>query len=92
MYQETNKSHRLCNQLLKQIKPTSKVFRTIDCVSGYHQVTVDDASADLLVIATPSGRYRIKVLAQGVSSASDIFNIVTDGNTRMDANMVKNMV
>ena len=31
------------------------------------------------------------MLAQGASSASDIFNIVADGNTRMDANVIKNM-
>ena len=45
----------------------------------------------MLVIATPTGRFRMKVLAQGVSSASDIFNIVTDGSTRLDRNVVKNM-
>ena len=72
------------NQLLRQIKPTSKFFCTIDCVSGYHQIAVDDASSDLLVKATPSRRYRMKVLAnaQGVTSASEVFNIFTDGNTR----------
>ena len=64
--------------------PVLKFFCTIDCVSGYHQIAVDDASSDLLVKATPSRRYRMKVLAhaQGVTSASDVFNIFTDGNTR----------
>ena len=60
-------------------------------VSGYHQCPVDEATSDLLVIATPSGRYRLKVLAQGVSSASNIFHIVTDGSTRLDSNVIKNM-
>ena len=43
------------------------------------------------MIATPAGQFRMKVLAQGVSSASDIFNIVTDSSTRLDSNVVKNM-
>ena len=69
------------NQLLRQIKSTSRFFCTIDMVSGYHQCAVDDASSDLVVIENNSGRYRLKVLAQGVSSASDVFNIVTDRST-----------
>ena len=60
-------------------------------MSGYHQIPVCDSTSDLLVIATPAGRFRMKVLAQGVSSASDIFNIVTDSSTRLDSNVVKNM-
>ena len=63
------------NELLRQIKPTSEFFCTIDSVSGYYQVAVGDASTDLLVIATPLR----KVQDEG---ASDIFNIVTaDGRT-----------
>ena len=50
-----------------------------------------DSTSDFLVIATPAGRLRMKVLAQGVTSASDIFNIVTDSSTRLDSNVVKNM-
>ena len=49
------------NQLLQQKRPTSKFFATLDCTSGYHQIAADDASSDLLVIATPSGRCRMKV-------------------------------
>ena len=33
----------------------------------------------------------MKVLAQGVSSISDIFNIITNSSTRLDSNVVKNM-
>ena len=79
------------NQLLRQISPTSRYFCTIDCVSGYHHIPITEESSNLLVIATPAGRFRMKVLAQGVSSASDIFNIVTDGSTRLDKHVVKNM-
>ena len=56
-------------------------------VSEHHQCPVDKASTDLLVIATPSGRYRLKMLVQGV----DVFNIVTDGSTHLDSNLIKNM-
>ena len=79
------------NQLLRQISPTSRYFCTIDCVAGYHQIPITPESSNLLVIATPAGRFRMKVLAQGVSSASDIFNIVTDSSTRLDSNVIKNM-
>ena len=79
------------NQLLRQISPTSRYFCMIDCVAGYHQIPIMEESSNLLVIATPAGRFRMKVLAQGVSSASDIFNIVTDSSTRLDSNVVKNM-
>lgn len=43
------------------------------------------------MIATPAGHFRMKVLAQRVTPASDIFNIITDSSTRLDSNMVKNM-
>ena len=33
----------------------------------------------------------MKVLAQGISSASDIFNLLTDGDTRYDSQMLKHM-
>ena len=34
----------------------------------------------------------MKVLRQGICSASDIFNVVTDSSTRLDDNVVKNMI
>ena len=33
----------------------------------------------------------MRVLGQGICSASDIFNVVTDSSTRLDDNVVKNM-
>ena len=66
------------NQLLRQISHTYRYFCTIDCVAGYHQIPITEESSNLLVIAIPAGRFTMKVLAQGVSSASDIFNIITD--------------
>ena len=60
--------------------------------SGYHQVRVDQESQNLLSITTPMGRYRYTILAQGISSASDIFNLLTDGDLRINSlNAIKNM-
>jgi len=33
----------------------------------------------------------MKVLGQGICSASDIFNVITDSSTRLDDNVIKNM-
>merc|ERR1712081_77227 len=78
-------------QLLRQIKPTLPYFATIDCTSGYSQIPISESSSDLLVISTTAGRFRMKVLGQGICSASDICNVVTDASTRLDDNVVKNM-
>ena len=56
----------------------------MDLISGYHQIPIDKESQDLLVISTPIGRFKYQVLAQGVCSASDIFNCLTDGSMRYD--------
>ena len=39
--------------------------------------------------ATPAGRISFRVLAQGISNTSDIFNIITDGDNRLQT--LKNM-
>ena len=67
------------------------MFAKIDLMSGYSQVPVCEESSELLVIATPSGRFRYRVLAQGITSASDIFNVVTDGQMRYSTDVLKNM-
>ena len=64
----------------------------MDLTSGYHQIPLDEESQNLLVIATPMGRFKYLVLAQGVCSASDIFNFLTDGTMRYDGSeSIKNM-
>ena len=58
----------------------------------YHQISLDEESQNLLVISTPMGRFKYLVLAQGVCSASDIFNFLTDGSMRYDGSeSIKNM-
>ena len=64
----------------------------MDLTSGYHQIPLDKESQNLLVISTPMGRFKYLVLAQGVCSASDIFNFLTDGSMRYDdSEAIKNM-
>ena len=76
-------------QLLRHVSPKAKVFAKIDLVSGYSHVPVCEESSELLVIATPSGRFCYRVLAQGIRSASDIFNVVTDGQMRYSTDVLK---
>ena len=78
-------------QLLRHIKASSKYFAALDMSSGYHQIAVDEESSKLLVIATPAGRFKVKIAAQGITSASDMFNLFTDGNTRFGSRILKNM-
>ena len=72
-------------------KANSKYFVTLDMTSGYHQIGIDEESSKLLVIVTSSRRYKIKVIDQGITSASNIFNLLTDGDTRFDENTLNNM-
>ena len=64
----------------------------MDLTSGYYKIPIDKESQDLLVISTPMGRFKHLVVAQGVCSASDIFNYLTDGSMRYDGSeSIKNM-
>ena len=79
-------------KLLRQVNPKAKYFATMDLTSGYHQIPLDKESQNLLCISTPMGRYKYQDLAQGVCSASDIFNYLTDGSMRYDGSeAIKNM-
>ena len=81
------------NQLLRHMDHQACFFATMDLTTGYHQIPIDKESQDLLVISTtPMGRFKYQVLAQGVCSASDIFNYLTDGSMRYDGSeAMKNM-
>ena len=62
-------------------------------ISGYHQICVDTASQKLLNIVTQLGNYRFTVLGQGICSSQDLFNYITDGETKLDEefNCLKNI-
>ena len=70
------------SHLLKRLDPDSKYFAALDLTSGYHQIYLPEKYRDLFCIVLPSGKYRYKRLPQGVSPATDLFNLVTDKDLR----------
>ena len=48
-------------------------FSKLDASSGYWQIKVDEQSSNLLTFGISSGRYRFKRLANGIHSASEVF-------------------
>ena len=82
------------NQLLRHLDPEAKVFGVLDMCSGYHQVSVHPADRGLLTVICQQCRFRYNCLSQGITSASDLFNMVSDGDSRFNdlwRSMIKNM-
>ena len=79
--------------MLRYVPADSKVFAVIDAASGYHQLRVLEESQELLTIVTNMGRFTFKCLPQGIAGAASLWNILTDGNSRIDStlNLIKNM-
>ena len=77
--------------LLKRLDPDSKYFAALDLTSGYHQISLPEKYRDLFCIVLPSGKYRYKRLPQGVSPATDLFNLVTDKDLRELSWLYKNL-
>ena len=82
-----------CDQLLRHVPADSRVFAVIDAASGYHQLRVHEESQELLTIVTNMGRFTFKSLSQGISNSASLWNILTDGDARIDTdlNLIKNM-
>ena len=83
-----------CDQLLRHVPADGKVFAVIDTASGYHQLRVSEESQELLTIVTNMGRFTFKSLPLGISNAASLWNILTDGDARIDDWMLhaKNLV
>ena len=81
------------NQLLRHIDPNAKVFCIIDATSRFHQCPVDPETSKLLTIVTNAGQFSYQVLPHGVCNSSDLWNILTDGNSSIDSDLaiLKNM-
>ena len=79
-----NWSTESSTQLLRLTDPEVRFFVSLDLTSGCHQIRIDEESQNLLGITTPMGRHKYTVLAQGITSAPDIFNYLTDGSMRYD--------
>ena len=57
----------------------SKVFSTLDAVSGYWQMPLDESSSELTTFITESGRYRFTRLPFGISIASEVYQRAMSG-------------
>ena len=81
------------SQVLRHIDPEARFFASFDATSGFHQIRVDDASSKLMTILTQYGTYRYTVLGQGICSAQDLFNYLTDGCSKLeeDFKVLKNI-
>src|SRR5215469_7798805 len=55
-----------------------KVFSSIDLLSGFYHVLVDEDSRDYFSFATRKGSYRLKRLPMGLSSSPSIFSKVME--------------
>merc|ERR1712215_327267 len=73
------------SQVIRHISPEAKYFASFDATSDFHQIRVDESSSKLMTIVTQFGTYRYTVLGQGICSAQDLFNYITDGSTILEA-------
>ena len=70
-------------QMLRHLDGEAVVFATLDMVQGYHQLVVAPESRHLLTVISQYGRHQYNSLSQGITSASDFFNYITDGGSDM---------
>ena len=54
--------------------PSRKFFTVIDALKGYHQVPLDDESAEMTTFSTPLGRYMYRRLPFGICHAGDDYS------------------
>ena len=64
--------------ILQSIPADATCFATLDAVSGYFQVELDEESSYLTTFLLPSGRYRYLRLPMGMSSSSDDWCRISD--------------
>ena len=58
-------------ELVRSIKPTSRVFAKLDALSGYFQIPLDEESKKLTTFILPMGRFRYKRAPMGLNASSD---------------------
>lgn len=64
--------------IMRKIKPDSKVFAKLDCTQGYFQVPLDEESSYLTTFILPSGRYRYLRAPMGLNAAGDFWCFSSD--------------
>ena len=52
---------------------STRYFSTLDAISGFIKIALDEESSYLATFASPFGRYRYRRLLYGISSAPEVF-------------------
>ena len=65
-------------ECINAIDPTSYVFLSADCTSGYFQIPLSKEASMLTCFLVPRGKFRYTRSPMGLSSSSDVFNQRTD--------------
>ena len=60
-------------QAVRTVPPGMNFFTVVDALKGYHQVPLDDESADFTTFSTPMGRYRYRRLPFGITKSFKSF-------------------
>ena len=61
------------SDLVRQLKPNTRYYATMDFRHAYFQVPLDEASSYLTTFLLPFGRFRYRVAPMGLNSSSDEF-------------------
>ena len=63
--------------ILKHLNPKHKYFVAVDMSSGFSQIPLAEESRSLFIVMLPWGKYRYKVLPQGLNVSPELFDIHT---------------
>jgi hypothetical protein len=63
---------------VKNIKTESKWFCSLNALSGYHQIRIDEESSFLTTFLLWQGRFRLLCAPMGMKNSSDVFCHRTD--------------
>ena len=64
--------------VVPDIPPSQKFFRTLDAVKGYWQIPLAEESRKFTTFIAPWGRYTYLRVAMGLSSTGDKYNLLMD--------------
>jgi hypothetical protein len=64
--------------VVKNIKADSKFFCSLDALSGYYQILLDEESSYLMTFSLPQGQFRFLRAPMGMKNSSDVFCHKTD--------------